>query len=101
MYGAANPDRLPTELISAIPLAAATPDRNVVGSAQKHGRKAMILMAQMLTATIAATGLPRYSVTGMATPPTISGSATCQTRSLLRSPCRDHRYIATAPRTYG
>ena len=59
MYGAANPDRLPTELMRAMPLAAATPDRNVVGSAQKHGRKAMIPMAQMLTATMAATGLPR------------------------------------------
>ena len=39
-YGATNPERLPSELISAIPAAAAAPVRYAVGSAQKDGNAA-------------------------------------------------------------
>jgi hypothetical protein len=38
-YGPANPPKLPTQLIKAIPAAAENPVRNSFGNAQKGGRK--------------------------------------------------------------
>jgi hypothetical protein len=55
MYGAANPPRLPTVLMSATPAAAAAPDRNCVGTVQKFGSAAKIEHAVIaMTATVAA-----------------------------------------------
>ena len=98
-YGAAKPPRLPNELISAIPPAAAAPVRNLGGSAQKMGRALKTPIAAMITGIITAIGWCRYSATGIAKPPTTSGMATCHTCSRVRSACRDHRNIATAAKT--
>jgi hypothetical protein len=70
-----------------------------VGSDQNVGSAQHTPTAHTVTATMAASGLDRYSATGMATPPTSVGSATCHTRSPRRSPCRAHTTMATAPIT--
>ncbi|CAB4907096.1 unannotated protein [freshwater metagenome] len=54
----------------------------------------------MITA-IVASGDSMYSATGMLTAPSRAGSATCQTRSPVRSECRDQNTIATAPTANG
>ena len=94
-YGAAKPPRLPSELISPIAPAAAAPVRNRDGSAQKLGMALNTAAAVITTGIITNTGLPRYSATGMASPPTNIGIATCNTCSRERSAWRDQTYIAT------
>lgn len=99
MYGAANPLTLPSELISAMPPAAAAPVRKLLGNAQKVGSAAQTPIAQRVTATIAVSGEFMCSATGMLTPPSSIGAATCQTRSPVRSPWDAHSTISSAPTT--
>src|ERR1700761_4850988 len=95
MAGPTKPPRLPIELIVAMPLAAAGPDRNSVGMLHNGGLAALI---PTLTSTSA--------VTTARTPEDIPASAspiaaarqaitTCHVRSLVRSEFHDQRYIAT------
>ena len=56
MYGATKPARLPSELIYAIPAAAAVPVRKTLGSGQKTGSAPKMPIAQSVTATITANG---------------------------------------------
>ncbi|MCY1376913.1 hypothetical protein D9M69_644420 [compost metagenome] len=56
MKGAANPARLPTELMKAMPPAAAVPVRKEAGIDQNTGKAARMPMVAKLNATMANTG---------------------------------------------
>src|SRR5262245_40492766 len=57
-YGPAKPARLPIELITAMPAAAALPDKTAVGSVQNTGSVPNTPQAPMVNATIVKVGLP-------------------------------------------
>src|SRR5690242_14934786 len=97
-YGATNPERLPNELTSPIPAAAAAPVRYAVGSAQKPGNAASTPHAQIVTATIASHGSDRYRATGMARPPISAGTAT---RTVGLAARWVQTTMTTSPITYG
>ena len=56
MNGAAKPALLPRELMRAIPAAAPTPDKKVVGRYQNTGKAQKTPMAVKVTANITANG---------------------------------------------
>ena len=58
MKGVAKPARLPTELMKAMPPAAAVPVKKPAGIAQNTGNAPSTPMADTLSAAIASTGLP-------------------------------------------
>jgi hypothetical protein len=72
-------------LTRAIPAAAWGPVRNADGRYQNVGIEDSTPTAHSVTAAIARNGLFMYDVRGTAIPPTKQGTATCQTRSLVRS----------------
>src|SRR3954469_11064275 len=57
-HGPAKPPRFPIELMVAMPVAAAVPDRNIVGMAQRGGFAALIsMLTNVRAATTARTEL--------------------------------------------
>src|ERR1700758_3017785 len=95
MAGPTKPPRLPIELMVAIPLAAAGPARNRVGMLHNGGFAALM---PILTSTSAATTeATPTAVPANASPMAATRQAitTCHVRSLVRSECQDHKYMAT------
>ena len=89
-YGATNPPRLPSELIRAMPAAAAAPARAADGSSQKGEIAEKIPMAHTQMATIAHTGLACSRIAEASSPaePSSIENVACPTRSPVRSECR-------------
>src|SRR6478736_5303291 len=101
MYGATKPARLPMVLISAMPAAAAAPERKRAGSAQKFGSAEKIAQAvTVITATVAA-GDCMYSASGMLAAPISAGTPMCHARTPCFVALRLHRYSASAAGRYG
>src|SRR5882724_1457648 len=88
--GLANPARLPSELITATPLAAPAPARNEVGSVQNRGFAVCAAMVATLIAANASSGVPRLTaVTTKATTDTPSAIWTGRAeRSVTQRPVR-------------
>src|SRR5450756_2051462 len=86
MKGAAKPARLPIELISAIPPAAAVPVRKTEDSDQKTGKAARMPVAPRLRANRASGALPSDSpVRARPTPPSRVAAAQWMRRSPVLS----------------
>src|SRR5205085_688722 len=96
----------PTELIQAMPPAAATPLRNPVGSDQKTG-SVDIVPAWASVRPISAPsadfteGLIAQAVSAQPTVPTKAGTATCQRRSPVRSECSPLSNMQTTAQILG
>src|SRR5438093_7053520 len=100
-YGPAKPARLPIELISAIPPAAAAPDRNAAGNVQKTGRQPKIPKPATDNAAIFIVGSSSAVEMAMPADATNSGNARWNRRSSLRSERRPHNTMLTSPAIYG
>src|SRR5437016_10187482 len=87
--GLAYPARLPTELIHAMPAAAAVAERKPVGRDQKVATVALIPAAAKVSATNPSTpGIPGMADTANAVAPINPAMAMCQRRSPVRSEWR-------------
>src|SRR5579864_9378466 len=99
MYGPKNPPRFPTELMNAIPAAAAVADRSEVGIAQNGP----IIEKTPTTATLTnATAVAREVVppaSPIAMAPARAGTAACQRRSPERSELNPTNTIVIAAAT--
>src|SRR5262249_20839358 len=102
MDGPKKPARLPSELIHAIPAAAAVPASSAVGIGQKRGKVARIPTVATLKPIIAASVLylQRLLAT-MPAAPSKDATAKWTRRSPERSELRPKSTIATAPHPYG
>src|ERR1700754_2442297 len=100
-YGPKKPDRLPSELIAAIPPAAAAPDRNAAGKVQITGRQPKMPKPAIDSATIFSVGSSSPAAAPIPPAATSSAIATCRLRSSLRSEWRPHRIMLITPTTYG
>src|SRR5260370_35451614 len=90
MKGATKPAIMPLVMISAMPAAAAAPDRKRAGIDQKHGSAEKIAQAAKVMTTIVASGEFMYSAAGMLNAPTTAGMPTCR--------AGEHRRVASGPR---
>ena len=93
--GATKPPRLPMELIVAIPVAAAAPDRNMVGILHNGGFAQLIPMFTRVNAAIRPTILSAPAAITRPTAAAIQAIMTCQARSPVLSEWRDQRTMAT------
>src|SRR5437762_12786813 len=100
-YGPANPARLPIELISAIPPAAAAPDRNAAGNVQKTGRQPKIPKPATDNAAIFIVGSSSAVEIAIPADATNSGNARWNRRSSIRSERRPQNTMLTSPAIYG
>src|SRR3954466_15234914 len=96
-YGPAKPDRLPIELMIAIPPAAPAPDRNAVGSVQNPGRHPNTPNAATEKAIILAVGSARKEAARIPRPARSSANAVWNLRSPVRSDRRPQYTIAKVP----
>src|SRR4051795_5912615 len=96
-YGPAKPDRLPMELMTAIPPAAAAPDRNAVGSVQNTGRQPNTPNAATEKAIIFAVGSASSEAARIAAPASSSANAVWNLRSPVRSERRPQYTMAKVP----
>src|SRR5271163_2762321 len=87
--------------MNAIPAAAAAPDNNVVGIAQKGPSMQNTPSTATLMAKIAGPIDVEYAAPVIARAPANAGTAVCQRRSPDRSECRPTSTIAKAAATYG
>src|SRR5437763_12035949 len=85
--GPANPPRLPTALMSAMPLAAPVPRRNAVGNGQNGGVALYMPTAATESARKEATGAPASALAASPMAAVHADPATCQRRSPVRSEC--------------
>src|SRR5689334_21430616 len=78
----------------AMPVAAATPDKNIVGMVHSGGLAQLMPTLTSVSAAIRPTRL--CEVAAMTKPVAAARQAmmTCQVRSPVRSECRDHRTMA-------
>src|SRR5580658_7607323 len=93
--------RFPMELISPMEAAAADSPRKAEGTGQNEGRKALALEATVRQTNANQKWEPERIVSAKATTPSISGTAVCQRRSLVRSECQPLISMATSTATYG
>ena len=102
MKGAAKPERLPKELMNAMPAAAAAPPRKAVGMPQKTGSVDMMPMVAMVSPTSDQAVLPCMATLITKPPaPTTAATAECQRCSRWRSALRAVRYMAITPKDQG
>ena len=81
MKGLTKPARLPTELINAMPAAAAAPLKKAGGRHQNCARPVMMPIVAIVSVTIAQNGVCGTRVLAMSpTAPTTAGIAICQRR---------------------
>src|SRR5690349_14664631 len=94
MAGPTKPPRLPIELIAAMPLAAAGPDRKSVGMLHSGGLAA--LMPTLTSTKDVTTAAAVLEIPARARPAAAARQAmmTCHVRSFWRSECQDQRYMA-------
>ena len=100
--GLTYPDRLPTELIHAMPAAAAVPERMAGGSDQKHTIPERA--PAVATVSVAISAQPPIwgrALSANAAPLIRHGAATCHRRSPVRSECPPTTTIAMAAVTHG
>src|SRR5262245_63926942 len=100
-YGPAKPARLPIELISAMPPAAAAPERKAAGNVQNTGRQPKIPKPATDNAAIFIVGSSNAVEAAMPADATNSGNARWKRRSILRSERRAQNTMLTVPTTYG
>src|SRR6266850_3250789 len=101
MNGAAKPAKLPTVLISAMPAAAAAPDRKRPGIAQKLGSAEKIAHAVIVIVATVAAGDCMYRANGTLSAPTSAGTAMCHVRTPRFVASRLQKYNAKAAGRYG
>src|SRR5262245_23053377 len=94
MAGPTKPPRLPIELMVAIPVAAAGPDRKSVGMLHSGGLAALMPTLTSVRAVITATTVFETPASAKPAAATRQAMTTCHVRSFWRSECHDHRYIA-------
>src|SRR5207245_2957847 len=99
--GPANPPRLPTALMSAMPLAAPVPRRNAVGSGQNGGVALYMPTAAMQSAANETAGAPASALAVSPAAAVHADAATCQRRSPVRSECAATVTIPIAAATNG
>src|ERR1700744_2014161 len=95
--GPTNPPKLPTELITAMPVAAENPARNRLGM-EKNGPKKLEIPIATSDQSVITRGGERVALNIIsAMPATMRGMAAWYLRSSLWSELRDTRIIATKP----
>src|SRR5574338_143029 len=92
--GPAKPPRLPIELMVAMPVAAAAPDRNRVGMLHSGGLAQLIPTLTSVRAAIRPTMLLAPAATTSPIAAARQARMTCQVRSPVRSEWRDHSTMA-------
>src|SRR3954452_4197097 len=97
--GPANPARLPIELITAIPAAAAAPERNAVGSVQNTGKQAKMPKPARQSDIIFNVGSSRAVDTAMPAAAKNGGKAVWTGPPAIRSDRRPHHTIPMTPTT--
>src|SRR5579862_387297 len=95
--GPTYPPRLAMELIKAMPEAAENPATNLFGIEKNGPKKLYIPIATNDQSAIERRGERVKPSNKRATPPTMSGIAAWNRRSMLRSELRETRIIATNP----
>src|SRR5271167_5026308 len=81
--------------------AAADSPRKTEGTGQKDGRNALALEATTMHTNASQKCEPARMRNENATTPSMSGTAVCQRRSLVRSECQPLRSMARSTATYG
>src|SRR5574343_2024845 len=94
MAGPAKPPRLPIELMVGMPVAAAAPDRNMVGMLHSGGLAQLMPILTRVSAAIRPTTLLAPAATTRPTEAAMQASTTCQVRSPVRSEWRDQSTMA-------
>ena len=95
MAGPAKPPKFPIELMVAMPVAAAAPDKNMVGMLHSGGLEQLMPTLTMVNAAIRPNILPVLAAIASPTAAVKQAKATCHVRSLVLSEWRDHRIMAT------
>src|ERR1700744_5988652 len=99
--GPANPSRLPIELTTAMPAAAAAPDRKAVGRVQNTGRQEKMPNPATQKGIIFSVGSSSIVEAAIPAAAMNSGIAVCQRRSPAWSERNPHQTIAIVPTAYG